>query len=165
MLCALVLACGEDNPTEPVPGIVGNWRLQVFELPSTSADNLLSNFRAQGVTEADATESVNEMRQMLEEATRESGWGIVRFNADGTWVDNEGGKGTYSVSGGQLTINEPGEPTWTAQHFVTDTVLTITISGSELLKLGEDLGTTPEEQRAVEHLLQGVDIRMVLQRA
>ena len=163
LLCVLVLACGDDKPTAPDADLVGNWRLTGMEFPQTSADRFSQNLRVLGFPEEAATTVVDEMKASADESARNTGFSVIRINADGTWEDNDGEKGTYTVDGDRLTISTPGDSPLTGRYFVTSTTLTLNVSLLDFANQLSDLGT-PEEQRQFNIMLEGVDIRMLFGR-
>ena len=164
LLGAFMLACGGDKPTEPEVDYVGNWRMQSAELPAASADNLAANLRAMNVPSADADETVREFRSALNEGVRDAGFAVLRINSDGTWEDNDGTKGTYTVSGDRLTFSSPGEPPLPVRYFATSTTLTLNVSVLELAKQLGELLAPGQLVGELTDLLTGVDIRMVFQK-
>ena len=165
LLCAL-LACGDDKPTEPEQPdnpLVGNWRFSGSELPQASADRLLENFRVIGIDSSTAVTLVSESKASIDSGTQSSGFSVWRFNADGTWTDNDGRSGTYTVAGDRLTVSSPNNPTLTGRYFVTDTALTFDVSFLELLKQLEDIDS-PVEERQFNIVFGGVNVRLIFRK-
>lgn len=165
LLCAL-LACGDDKPTEPeqtANPLVGNWRLTGTELPQASADRLLENLRVIGYDSTAAVALVSELKTLSNTGTQDSGFSVLRLNADGTWSDNDGGSGTYTVAGDRLTVSSPNNPTLTGRYFVTETALTFDVSFLELLKQFEEIDS-PVEERQFNIVFGGVDVRLIFRK-
>ncbi len=165
LLCAL-LACGDDKPTEPAPpdnALVGNWRFSGSELPQASADRFLENLKVIGFDSSAAVTLVSEFKASIDRGTQGSGFSVWRINADGTWSDNDGGNGTYTVAGDRLTVSSPDNPTLTGRYFVTDTALTFDVAILELLKQLQDIDS-PVEERQFNILFGGVNTRLIFQK-
>ena len=167
LLCAL-LACGDDKPTEPEPpdnALVGNWRFSGSELPQASADRFLENLRVLGIDSSTAVTLVSEFKASIDRGTQDSGFSVWRINADGTWSDNDGGSGTYTVAGDRLTVSSTDNPTLSGRYFVTDTALTFDVAILELLKQLEDIDIdSPVEERQFNILFGGVNTRLIFQK-
>ena len=165
LLCAL-LACSDDKPTEPEQPdnpLVGNWRFSGSELPQTSADRLLENLRVIGYDSSTAVTLVSEFKALIDTGTQGSGFSVWRINADGTWSDNDGESGTYTVAGDRLTVSSPDNPTLTGRFFVTDTALTFDVSVLELSKQFGDIDS-PVEERQFNILFGGVTARLIFRK-
>lgn len=89
----------------------------------------------------------------------------TRFNSDGTWQDDQGGKGTWQIENNQLTvINDTGEAErWT--YFLDGDDLTLILTKVEFLGyLIRSSDFTAEDYRLLDQLLESNDtVRIFLQ--
>lgn len=170
VLCVLALSCGEDKPTAPNASLIGVWVFQGVDMPETSTANLLANLEKEGVTPAAAAGYVANLKNDIQDyyrSSRNSWFVVMRLNADGTYEDNDGAKGTYSITDNRLTITPQGQPALTGQYFVTDTILTFIMAIFDLVKLDEAFykARTPVERAVVEVLFDKVYIRFFFRKA
>ncbi len=133
VLASVALSCGDDKPTEPVHELVGSWTLQGSNLVATFSTNLRNYLLDQGVDEATARNVVAEFISGIENSI--GGLNIVRINADGTYQDNSGGAGTWSVQGDVLTLNDNDGSTIQMQYFLDGDDLTLILTRERYLNL------------------------------
>ncbi len=78
-----------------------------------------------------------------------SGLSILRFNADGTYADNSGDAGTWSVNGDLVTLGSRDGSTLEGKYFLDGNDLTFILSKDQFLHLAkqeEDLWTTEDQE-------------------
>ena len=139
---SLSLSCGDDKPTEPVHELVGSWTYTGNNLVSTFSANLRSYLLEQGVDEAAVQEIVTEFFRGAESSI--SGLTILRINADGTYQDNEGDSGTWSVQGDVVTITDGDGSVFQMQYFVDGDDLTLILNKERFLNLFR--GSQPSDE-------------------
>ena len=142
ILINFVISCGEDKPTEPVHELVGSWTYTGSNLVSTFSANLRSYLLEQGVDEAAVQEIVTEFFRGAESSI--GGLTILRINADGTYQDNEGDSGTWSVQGDVVTITDGDGSVIQMQYFVDGDDLTLILTKDRFLNLFRDSQTSDE---------------------
>ena len=131
-----LVACGSDEkPVDPEPvapdqNLVGSWALERTNMVDVMAQGLVDNLRVEGY-DPDTIDG------MIIDFRAEMGEGVsvvrsaIRFNPDGSWVDEMEGSGTWRVDGNTLIMVEEGKEE-RFRYFVGGYYLTIIFS-SELL--------------------------------
>ena len=135
---ALILASGiiacDTGPTGPEADLVGTWTFEGTDLIEVFSQRFEAFLVNQGwsrtgakafvdVAFADAEEYVRNLRSM------------ERYNADSTWEDNHGNKGTWRIEDDDLIItNEDGAIT-RARYFLDGDDLTIIFTKAQFLAI------------------------------
>ena len=154
------ISCGEDKPTEPVRDIVGSWAYRGTDFGSTAATNLRDYLMGLGWNLASAQRMVDGFRNEMEAGFRDTGLSVLRFDADGTFEDNSGSKGVWSVQGDVLTIVAEDGFTIQCQYFVEGDALTLVLNKERYLNLirqSEGSDEIEPEIQALLDILFGVD--------
>ena len=145
-----LVACGDDEkPVEPEPAapdenLVGSWVLD-----GTDAVDVMAEGLAEYLSEEDFDQ--DEIDEIIGEFRAEMGDGLsgirstIRFNTDGSWVDDHGGSGTWRVEGNTLIMVENGDEE-RIKYFVDGDDLTLIYSFERILDaLREDEDFTDED--------------------
>ncbi|MDE2887464.1 MAG: lipocalin family protein [Gemmatimonadota bacterium] len=127
-----LLACGGDNLTGPGSDLVGSWQLVSTNIGATAAANLREHLLDNGVNPDVVDEQVEEIRSAMDLVFRDVGLSILRVHADGTYADNYGDRGTWSVKGDTLTITDRDAITITCRYFVDGQDLTLIFNKAQL---------------------------------
>ena len=159
-LCMLFLAaCGdsEDNPVAPDEDLVGSWAFDstdIVDVITARIDEILGDL---GVDQEETDELLADFRVGAGDSI--SGMrSTIRFNADGSFEDDQGGSGTWRVEGNSLIRVEDGDEE-RVKYFVDGDDLTLIHSFSWewlLYALVEDQDFTDEEIELLEKAL-GLD--------
>ena len=163
----LLASCGDDNPVAPADkldenldkNLVGSWVFDSTDFIDTIAAGLTEFMRDEGVSQdvirtliADFRAEVSGMDEMS----------TVRFNADGSYEDDLGGRGTWWVEGNILIIQiENGEEErFKFKYFVDGDDLTVILDFEDLMdSLREDGDLTDEELVFIRDIL-GEDVKI-----
>ena len=152
-LIGSVISCGEDKPTEPVRNIVGSWAYRGTDFGSTAAANLRDYLMGQGWNLASAQRMVDGFRNEMEAGFRDTGFSVLRFNADGTFEDNSGSSGVWSVQDDVLTIVAEDGFTIQCQYDVDGDDLTLILNKERYLNLIRQSGGQDEIDPEIQALL------------
>ena len=152
-LIGSVISCGEDKPTEPVRDIVGSWAYRGTDFGSTAAANLRDYLMGQGWNLASAQRMVDGFRNEMEAGFRDTGFSVLRFNADGTFEDNSGSSGVWSVQDDVLTIVAEDGFTIQCQYSVGGDDLTLILNKERYLNLIRQSGGQDEIDPEIQALL------------
>ena len=152
-LIGSVISCGEDKPTEPVRDIVGSWAYRGTDFGSTAAANLRDYLMGQGWNLASAQRMVDGFRNEMEAGFRDTGFSVLRFNADGTFEDNSGSSGVWSVQDDVLTIVAEDGFTIQCQYSVDGDDLTLILNKERYLNLVRQSGGQDEIDPEIQALL------------
>lgn len=130
-----LVACGDEKPIDPEPvapdeNLVGSWALERTNMVDVMAQGLVDNLRVEGYDPDTIDEMVIDFRAEMGEGVSVVR-SALRFNPDGSWMDDMGGSGTWRVYGNTLIIVEEGKEE-RFKYFVDGYYLTIIFS-SELL--------------------------------
>ncbi len=153
VLIGFVISCGEDKPTEPVRGLVGSWAYRGTDFGSTAAANLRDYLMGQGWNLASAQRMVDGFRNEMEAGFRDTGFSVLRFNADGTFEDNSGSSGVWSVQDDVLTIVAEDGFTIQCQYDVDGGDLTLILNKERYLNLISQFGGQDEIDPEIQALL------------
>ena len=110
------------------------------------AENLESYLIDQGISRAVADSLTDELSADFEVRFNENFFVVLRFNSDGSYEDNTGDAGTWSVSGNRLTITDADGETDTFSYFADGDDLTLIFSHDDLLKEFREEFSTEEDQ-------------------
>ena len=109
-----LVSCGDDEkPVDPEPvapdaNLVGSWALDGTDLVDVMAEGLADYLRDEDFDQDEIDEIIDEFRADMGDGllgTRST----IRFNTDGSWVDDSGGSGTWRVEGNTLIVVENGD--------------------------------------------------------
>ena len=181
-LCMLFLAaCGdsEDNPVAPDGDLVGSWVFDstdmvdvlVAEMEEFLRDEFDAAVDRGEIDETDRLfieEFVDALGDVLRAEGEDAISGIrstIRFNADGSFEDDQGSSGTWNVEGNTLVTVEDGDEE-RVKYFVDGNDLTLIFSSEMVLDVWrEDEDLTDEEVEALEEILdEGINIRLFYKR-
>ena len=131
----LVACGGGEKPIDPEPvapdqNLVGSWALERTNMVDVMAQGLVDNLRVEGYDPDTIDEMIIDFRAEMGEGVSVVR-SALRFNPDGSWVDDMEGSGTWSVDGNTLIMVEEGKEE-RFRYFVDGYYLTIIFS-SELL--------------------------------
>ena len=161
-LCMLFLAaCGdsEDNPVAPEEtpvapdeDLVGSWVFDSTDMVDVLAAGLEESLRDAGVDQDEIDAFLAEFRADV--GSDFSGLrSTIRFNADGSFEDDQGSSGTWEVEGNTLIMVEDGDEE-RAKYFVDGNDLTLIFSSEMLLDVfRDDEDFTDEEVEAIGEIL------------
>ena len=175
-LCMLFLAaCGdsedspvapEETPVAPDEDLVGTWVFDSTDMVDVLAEGLEESLRDAGLDQ-------DEIDQLLTEFRADVGGDIsglrttIRFNADGSFEDDQGNSGTWRVDGNTLTMVEDGDEE-RAKYFVDGNDLTVIFPWGWLLDaFRDDEDITDEEVEALEEIFgldEDINIRLFYMR-
>ena len=132
--------CGDDsNPMAPDNDLVGTWRVTGSDMVQAFASALSDFLEEAGADQATVDAALADFQTEMEADGPLLEYEILRLKADGTWDDNSGGVGTWSVSGNILTFQDDGRNETLRQvYFVTGDELTLTWTRELMLELIED---------------------------
>lgn len=153
VLIGFVISCGEDKPTEPVRDLVGSWTYRGTDFAAAAAANLRDFLMGQGWNQASAQRMVDGFRNEMEAGFRDTGLSVLRFNADGTFEDNSGSTGVWSIQGDVLTIVAEDGFTIQCQYSVDGDDLTLALNKERYLNLIRQSGGTGEIDPEIQALL------------
>ena len=146
----ILVACGGDEkavdpePVAPDENLVGSWALVGTDMVDIMAQGLADYLRDGDVGQDEINEIIKDLRAEMGESVSISR-STVRFNQDGSWVDDSGGSGTWRVDGNTLIIVEEGKEE-RVKYFVDGNDLTLIFSSELLLDaLREDDDFTDED--------------------
>lgn len=112
LLSLMFLAsCGGDDPVTPSDNLdenlVGTWDLDSTDVYDVMILGTTNFMRGAGFDQADIDAVISDFRISLEDLpiTR---W-TLRFNADGSFEDDQGSRGTWRVEGNTLIMVEDGD--------------------------------------------------------
>jgi len=140
MVAGIALGCGGDSPLDSQQkSLVGTWR-------QTGADTsgflraIVAYMLRQGIPQEDVDEAAQEFSSGFE--TDPSFADLFTVNSDGTWTDNDGGSGTWRVSGSEgawvLTLQDSANRLRLDMAYsVSGDILTLIINGAQFLALLE----------------------------
>ena len=131
----LVACGGGENPGDPEPvapdeNLVGSWALERTNMVDVMAQRLADNLAVEGYDPDTIDEMIIDFRAQMGEGVSVAR-STIRFNPDGSWVEDMGGRGTWRVDGNNLILVEEGKEK-RVKYFVAGDYLTIIFS-SELL--------------------------------
>ena len=155
-------ACGgEDNPVAPDEDLVGSWVFDSTDMVDVMLAGFEESLRDAGVDQRDTNRIIAAFRADFE--VRMAGLrSIIRFNADGSFEDDQGNSGTWRVEGNTLVTVEDGDEE-RVKYFVDGNDLTLIFSSEMLLDVfREDEDLTDEEVEALEEIFrldEGINIR------
>ena len=155
MLFLALAACGdrEDNPVAPDEDLVGSWAFDSTDMIDVLAPGLEETLRDAGVDQDEIDELIADFRADVEDI---SGISTIRFNADGSFEDDQGSSGTWRVEGNTLIMVEDGEEE-RVKYFVDGNDLTLIFPSEWLLEaFTEDEDFTDEEVEIIGEVL-GLD--------
>ncbi len=135
-----VTACGTE-PTGPENDLVGTWVFEGTDLIDILALRLENLLVAQGVSRTDAKAYIDEAVASTEEYVRDFRE-IIRYNADNTWKDNSGNKGTWRIQDGTFITTDAGGNSTRLGYFLDGDDLTFIFAKEQLLaglRQAEDL--------------------------
>ena len=148
LLSLMFLAsCGGDNPAMPDDdlnegldkNLVGTWIFEDTDMVDTMALGFAESLRNEGVGQVDVNALASEIRTAMRD-NQLFNW-ILRFNADGSFEDNQGDSGTWRVEG-NILIDDDEER---INYFVDGDNLTLIYPSEVLLDaLLEDESLTDE---------------------
>ena len=177
----LLAACGDDNPVAPDKDLVGTWvfdSTDVFDVLVAGMEEFLQDELDAAVDRGEIDEIdrlfIDELMDALTDEFRAEGEDAisglrltVRFNADGSFEDDEGGSGTWRVDGNTLIMVEDGDEE-RAKYFVDGNDLTLIFSSEMLLDVWrEDEDLTDEEVETLEEVFsldEDINIRLFYKR-
>ena len=148
----LLASCGDDNPVAPADNLdedldknlVGTWAFDSTDFIDTMAAGMTELLRDAGVSQDVIRTTVAEFRtdvSVIDEMLRLT----IRFNADGSYEDDLGGRGIWWVEGNILIQVENGEE-GRVRYFVDGDDLTFIFDFESLMdSLREDGELTDEE--------------------
>lgn len=173
----LLAACGDDNPVAPDKDLVGTWVFDSTDMVDVLVEGMeefLEDELDAAVDRGEIDEIdrlfIEEFMYALIDVFRAEGEDAisglrftVRFNADGSFEDDEGSSGTWRVDGNTLIMVEDGDEE-RAKYFVDGNDLTLIFSSEMLLDVWrEDEDLTDEEVEALEEVFGlGEDINFRL---
>ena len=164
-------SCGDDNPVAPADkldenldkNLVGTWVFDSTDFIDTMAAGMTEFMRDEGVSQDVIRTTIAEFR------TDVSGIGemfrlTLRFNADGSYEDDQGGHGTWWVEGNILKVANGEEER--IRYFVDGDDLTFIFEFEFLMDgLREDGDLTDEELVLIRDILdEDVKIRLFFKR-
>ena len=143
-----VIGCSDDSkgPTASDNDLVGSWEFVSSDMGVVVAENLESYLIDQGISRAVADSLTDELSADFEVRFNENFFVVLRFNSDGSYEDNTGDAGTWSVSGNRLTITDADGETDTFSYFADGDDLTLIFSHDDLLKEFREEFSTEEDQ-------------------
>ena len=168
----LLASCGDDNPVAPADkldenldkNLVGSWVFDSTDFIDTMAAGMTEFMRDEGVSQDVIRTTIAEFRTEVS-GVSEMFRLTVRFNADGSYEDDQGGRGTWWVEGNILIQVENGEE-GRIRYFVDGDDLTFIFDFEFLMdSLREDGDLTDEELVLIRDILdEDVKIRLFFKR-
>ena len=160
-------ACGgEDNPVAPDEDLVGSWIFDSTDMIDVIAASMEESLREVGLGQDEIDELLAEFRADFEDNISRLR-STIRFNADGSFEDDQGNSGTWRVEGNTLVTVEDGDEE-RVKYFVDGNDLTLIFSSEMLLDVfREDEDLTDEEVEALEEIFrldEGISIRFFYMR-
>ena len=156
-----LVSCGDDEkPVDPEPiapdeNLVGSWALDSTDMIDVMVLGLRDYLSDAGADQDEIDELIKDFRASMEEDF-EGYRSTVRFNSDGSWVDDSGGSGTWRVDGNTLIIVEEGKEE-RVKYFVDGDDLTIILSSELLLDALREDGDFSDEDIAAYSEIFDVD--------
>ena len=168
----LLASCGDDNPVAPADkldenldkNLVGSWVFDSTDFIDTMAAGMTEFMRDAGASQDVIRTTIAEFRtdvSGIDEMFRLT----VRFNADGSYEDDQGGRGTWRVEDNIFIQVENGEEA-RIRYFVDGDDLTFIFDFEFLMDgLREDGDLTDEELVLIRDILdEDVKIRLFFKR-
>ena len=133
---ALILASGiiacDTGPTGPEANLVGTWTFEGTDFVEVLAQRLEDFLVEQGVSRTDAEAFVDAAFADTEEYFRNLR-STDRYNADNTWEDNSGNKGTWRIEEDDIIITDEDGDVTRAGYFLDGDDLTIIFTKAQFL--------------------------------
>ena len=136
-------------------GLVGSWAFNRTDLIDNLVQGVEKAMREAGADEADIN-AVSLLATVGEGYLTKAFRSTTRFNADGSWADDSGKKGTWSVKGDTL-IKFQGTDRVSSRYSIDGSELTLTFEFGLLVQdFREGVDLTEEEQASVDELIAAI---------
>ena len=149
ILCVFVgaIACGGDSnptappttnppptptPTAPDPALVGTWRMSGTNFVEVTEVNLRNHLTSLGYNPIEIELFLTAYTSELEGYFLNSSFFLIRFNSNGTYTDNSGDTGTWTVSGNTITLSSSDGIAAVNSYFVSGNDLTVIFTKTQL---------------------------------
>ena len=160
----LLASCGDDNPVAPADkldkNLVGTWAFDSTDFIDTMAAGMTEFLRDEGVSQDVIRTTISEFRTEvsgMDELFRLT----LRFNADGSYEDDLGGRGTWWVEGNILIQIENGEEA-RVRYFVDGDDLTFIFDYEFLMDSLREGGDLTDEELVLIRDILDEDVKMRL---